>query len=91
MAFVLVTADFPEIDSIEFEIIFSRLEEENWIKLRNHNDPFNTIWFNALVPEKPEDAIRSARQNFTTCCIPYCIPRLSLEWGTSDQFLYSCL
>ncbi len=89
MSFVLVTADFPEIESSEFDVIFSRLEQENWIKLHEHSNPVNTIWFNAITTERQDEAIRTARHNFTACCIPYCIPRLKMEWGTNDQFAYN--
>jgi hypothetical protein len=85
MSFVLVTADFPEILSEEISEIFNRLEEQNWIKLHDHQLPVNTIWFNTVMTGKVEDAIKAARHNFTACCIPICIPKLALEWGTSDE------
>jgi hypothetical protein len=85
MAFVLVTADFPEILSEEILEIFTRLEEQHWVKLHDHELPVNTIWFNTVIAEKAEDAIKAARHNFTSCCIPICIPKLALEWGTSED------
>ena len=85
MSFVVDTADFPEIGEEKTAIIFDRLEKGNWIKLHDHNRMEHTIWFYSVAPEPPEEAIKTARHNFTACCIPYCIPRLAVEWGTSDN------
>ena len=85
MSFVLVTADFPEIERVEFDAIFNKLQTQNWVKMHDHILPVNTIWFYGLVPEQPEEAIKIARHNFTSCCIPFCIPRLALEWGASEH------
>ena len=86
MSFVLVTADFPEIGAEEFNVIFSRLEQANWIRMHDHSNAVNTLWFNGYAEAKPEEAIKVARHNFTSCCIPYCIPRLSIEWGATDKY-----
>lgn len=83
MPFILITADFPEMEPVGITRIFSLLEEHNWVKLHDHDSRTNTIWFRAAQPAQPDDAIRAARHNFTACCIPLCIPRLTVEWRES--------
>ncbi len=85
MSFVLVTADFPLLDPEVYSIIVRRLEQKNWVRLHEHELMESTIWLYPIAPEHPEEAIKIARHNFTACCIPYCIPRLAVEWSASDS------
>jgi len=85
MSLILATADFPDIAMHEFAAITARLERENWIKMHDHSRLTATIWFFPSAPDEPQEALRFARHSFTSCCIPYCIPRIALEWGANED------
>jgi hypothetical protein len=84
MSFVLATADFPELEKDALDAIYTCLKNRNWIRLDERTSIHNTLWFNETPSAAREEAIKTASNNFNSCCIPYCIPRLQLEWGAGD-------
>ena len=88
MPFIVVIADFPDLKPGELTNIFARLKKENWTKMHHHSGHLYTVWNNLAFPGEAGAAIKMARHSFYSCCTPYCIPRLVVEWDPKEQPCY---
>jgi len=82
MAYVMVTADFPNVTSQQREKIYECLKNEKWTKVTEPGRDIDTVWYASFVEAvSEEEAIRISINDFVKCSKPYCSPKLALHWG----------
>lgn len=87
--YVMVSADFPEIDSSEREDIYKKLDDHKWHKFENVGRDISTTWWKSFDEKFPDSVIkRNAAKIFKECSKPYTTPLLVVHVGTSKPDEY---
>ena len=83
MSYILLTADFPGVNSAQRTKIYECLEKELWNKVAEPGRDISTVWFAAFKEDVTEkSAIQIAINDFEGCAKPYgCKPKLVIHWG----------
>ncbi len=80
--YALVSADFPEITSIQREKIYERLKNKNWEKFENVGRDITTCWYaNFDSVATDSGIIQTTINEFRECSNPYCRPKLVIHIG----------
>jgi hypothetical protein len=82
MAYILVTADFPQINGEQRKKIYECLNGKKWQKIHEPGRDIDTVWqasFEAGISE--QRAIEITIEDFEDCSKPYCKPKLMIHWG----------
>ena len=81
-SYVLVTADFPGVNSDQRKKIYECLDKEKWKKVTEPGRDIDTVWYASFAETVSEkDAIDLAISDFVSCCKPHCKPKLVVHWG----------
>jgi len=89
MGYVLITADFPDVNSTQRDQIYKCLEEKNIIKIKEFGRDISTVW-QAYYPNVDEStAIKNTITHFEACSKLYCKPKLVMEWGPNKPVYHN--
>lgn len=80
--YVMVTADFPNVDSADRKKIYECLEGKNWKKVSDVGRDISTVWYASFEEGIPyDDAIRTSKEQFINCSKEYTTPKLAIHAG----------
>ncbi|MCK5605624.1 hypothetical protein KAR91_27265 [Candidatus Pacearchaeota archaeon] len=80
--YVLVSADFPDVDSSERTKIYECLEGKNWKKVEDAGRDISTVWYAFFNDDaSDEGAISTSKADFIACAKSYTTPKLVLHVG----------
>lgn len=88
MAYVLITADFPEVTSDQLNKIYECLNRNNIIKITEFGRDISTSWIAYFTYASEQDAIKVTIEHFINCSNPHCKPKLVLQWGPNKPTLH---
>ena len=81
-SYVLVTADFPGVNSEQRNKIYECLSTEKWKKINEFGRDISTVWYASFEDKATQEgAIETAIDDFDNCAKPYCKPKLVIHWG----------
>lgn len=81
MAYVMVTADFPRVNTEQRNKIYDCLKKEKWIKVTEPGRDIDTVWYASFQPDVSEKrAIQIGIDDFVTSSKLYSHPKLALHW-----------
>lgn len=87
--YVMVSADFPNIDSSKREKIYECLKKNNWNKFENVGRDISTTWWASYDDKYSDSDIKgNAAKIFKECSKPYTTPLLVVHVGTSKPDEY---
>ena len=81
MGYVVVTAELPGITPDQRTLIDECLKKKDWVKATEFTGNIPTVWHRHFPSEFENRAIEITKENFRSCCQPYCKPKLVLHWG----------
>lgn len=88
MSVVLVTADFPGVQTQEREDIYNRLAKMNWTKVTEFGRDISTVWVGNRPGYSKEAAVNDSIKEFVQCSAGYTKPKLVLHWGPESPYQY---
>lgn len=87
--YVMVTADFPNVDSNERTKIYECLKNKQWIKISDVGRDISTVWYASYKDDVSyEKAISATKDEFVECSKLYTTPKLAIHAGPSKPSLY---
>lgn len=87
--YVMVSADFPDIDSSERDKIYECLKKLNWNKFENIGRDISTTWWALFKDEASDAGVKSTTvSEFKECSKPYTTPLLVVHVGASKPEEY---
>ncbi|MFZ2205540.1 MAG: hypothetical protein WAV23_03035 [Minisyncoccia bacterium] len=90
MSYIMVSGDFPDINSEQRKKIYECLKLKNWKKVTEPGRDIDTVWYGSFVESVSEvDAKRITKSDFETCSSPYCMPKLVVHWGPEKPSFYN--
>lgn len=90
MAYILVTADFPDVTSEQRNKIYECLKTKQWNKVTEFGRDITTAWYTSFKEGVSEaSAIKVTMDDFDTCSRPHCKPKLVIHWGTNKPTFHN--
>lgn len=87
--YVMVTADFPDVDSSKRAKIYECLEKKHWTKVSDIGRDISTVWYASFKEGVSyEEAISITKDRFMNCAKPYTIPKLAIHAGPNKPSIY---
>ena len=82
MSYVMISADFPDVDTAQRNAIYECLKNEKWQKVTEFGRDITTIWYVKFKDHVSEaSAIQISVKHFQQCAQPYYRPKLVIHWG----------
>lgn len=92
MSYILVTADFPGIDTEQRNAIYECLEKKHWKKVKEYGRDISTVWHGTFAAGTTEAvAITTTKTDFDNCSKPYCKPKLVIHWGPNKPTFHNLI
>ncbi|MFA5832155.1 MAG: hypothetical protein WDA22_01640 [Bacteroidota bacterium] len=86
--YVLVTADFPNVNSTDREKIYKCLVEKKWNKIENVGRDISTVWYASYKDGYNDDFILSDTKNeFVACSSPYTVAKIAIMIGPNPPIV----
>lgn len=91
MAYILVTADFPNITSEKRDEIYECLKTKKWNKVTEPSRDISTTWYASFEEGITEnEAIQITKREFDNCSSPK-KPKLAIHWGPNKPTFHNLL
>jgi len=88
-SYVMVTADFPNVDAGERTKIYECLEKKDWTKVSDIGRDISTVWYASFKEGiSYEKAISITKNDFMDCAGPYTTPKLAIHAGPNKPSIY---
>lgn len=89
LVYVMVTADFPDVDPADKEKIYEWLRQKDWTKVSGVGRDIPTVWYASFKEgESYDEAIRLSKGYFITCAAPYTTPKLVIHAGPNRPTIF---
>lgn len=87
--YVMVTADFPDVDSSKRTKIYECLKEKKWEKINEVGRDISTVWYASFKENVAyTEAIDISKKDFINCAKPYTTPKLAIHAGPNKPSIY---
>ncbi|NVM54790.1 MAG: hypothetical protein HWN66_13895 [Candidatus Helarchaeota archaeon] len=84
--YVMVTADFPDVDSSKRAKIYECLEKKHWTKVSDIGRDISTVWYASFKEGVSyEEAISITKDRFMNCA---CMIQSNLMCRENEKFIH---